>query len=283
MIDATSSVVNWGVIPAGGSGERFQVSIGELPAEKQAGLVADKLMCVLPETGRAVLSQSAWALLTLVPCQRLMIAVSRDNLSVYQARLAEDLPPDLVARIDWTEGGATRRESVFQALRAIQTQIQQVELAAFQSNNTTTRTHSNSVFKTTQPHKSMALRAWVHDGARPWLSESLVSRLTEALYNPSVLAALPGLAVTDTVKVVNEQGLILETLDRTKCVTVQTPQVFDLDILMQAHSQVDATIQATDDAQLVELWRENTGAESVIQVVAGDPANRKITTASDLL
>ena len=119
--------------------------------------------------------------------------------------------------------------------------------------------------------------AWylVHDGARPLVSAGLATRLLQAARaRTSDGAAVPGLPVVDTVKRVDAAGVVLETLPRGELRTIQTPQAFAGDLLRRAHALDDA--DATDDAVLVE----RLGAP--VQVIAGEPANIKVTTARDL-
>ena len=90
-------------------------------------------------------------------------------------------------------------------------------------------------------------------------------------------AAIPGLAVSDTIKRVTHDAhgdrVVAETLDRTQLVAVQTPQAFRADLLRQAHA---SGADATDDAGLVEL------VGGVVVVVPGEPTNLKITGPHDL-
>lgn len=112
----------------------------------------------------------------------------------------------------------------------------------------------------------------VHDAARPRAPE----RLFEAVIAEVIAgadAAVPAVAVSDTLKAVAADGLVLSTIDRSGLVAVQTPQAFRAGALRAAHGSAP---DATDDAALVEV-----GGGRVV-VVDGDPANLKITTAQDL-
>jgi 2-C-methyl-D-erythritol 4-phosphate cytidylyltransferase len=114
----------------------------------------------------------------------------------------------------------------------------------------------------------------VHDAARPFVSAELVSRVLEALGQAD--GAVPGLPLTDTVKR-HQAGMVVETPDRSQLVAVQTPQAFRGDVRHRAYAQPEAVlVAATDCASLVEA----TGGS--VAVVAGDPANIKITTPQDL-
>ena len=87
----------------------------------------------------------------------------------------------------------------------------------------------------------------VHDGARPLIDDRVVADLLNALMNGAA-CVVPGLAVTDTVKRVRD-GEVVETLERSGLVAVQTPQGFSVDVLRRVHTR---EAQATDDAALVE-------------------------------
>jgi len=111
----------------------------------------------------------------------------------------------------------------------------------------------------------------VHDAARPLVSEDVVGRVLTAL-NEGWDGAVPGLAVSDTVKRV-ENDAVVETLPRASLVAVQTPQAFSADALR--HS-VDGDLDATDCSALVEA----RGGR--VRVVEGDPRLLKVTTPDDL-
>ena len=115
----------------------------------------------------------------------------------------------------------------------------------------------------------------VHDAARPLASPELFAAVVTAV-REGADGAIPGLAITDTVKRVGTQDalrVVLGTESRENLVTVQTPQAFRRDVLTRAHA--NAT-DATDDAALVEA----IGARVV--VVPGELDNIKITSIGDL-
>jgi 2-C-methyl-D-erythritol 4-phosphate cytidylyltransferase/2-C-methyl-D-erythritol 2,4-cyclodiphosphate synthase len=117
----------------------------------------------------------------------------------------------------------------------------------------------------------------VHDAARPFASAALVSRAIAALGDAP--AAVPGLAVSDTIKRIDADDRVAETLDRTTLCTVQTPQAFRLTALRDAHRRALAAGRDdfTDDAALME-W---SGAS--VAVFPGEAGNVKLTTADDFL
>jgi 2-C-methyl-D-erythritol 4-phosphate cytidylyltransferase/2-C-methyl-D-erythritol 2,4-cyclodiphosphate synthase len=115
----------------------------------------------------------------------------------------------------------------------------------------------------------------VHDAARPFTSQALVSRAIAAAGKTG--AAIPGLPVTDTVKLVDQDGAIVATLDRAALRTVQTPQAFAFPALLEAHRRAasESRGEFPDDAALVE-W-----AGLKVTVFPGESSNMKMTTPED--
>jgi 2-C-methyl-D-erythritol 4-phosphate cytidylyltransferase/2-C-methyl-D-erythritol 2,4-cyclodiphosphate synthase len=116
----------------------------------------------------------------------------------------------------------------------------------------------------------------VHDAARPFVSTALIDRACGAIAGATV-AAVPGLAMTDTVKVVDSGGQVTATPDRAALRTIQTPQAFDFASLLAAHRRAAGVpdLVATDDAAVME-W-----AGHRVVVFPGDPANGKLTHPED--
>jgi 2-C-methyl-D-erythritol 4-phosphate cytidylyltransferase len=114
----------------------------------------------------------------------------------------------------------------------------------------------------------------VHDAARPLATAALFRRVLAAAASGE--AAIPALPPRDAVKRV-EGGRMVESLERSRLVLAQTPQAFQYQLLERAHFEAaDAGLQGDDDAQLVAA----TG--HAVQVVEGERANIKLTTADDL-
>lgn len=117
----------------------------------------------------------------------------------------------------------------------------------------------------------------VHDAARPLASERLFLAVVAELADAALDGAIPGLAITDTIKrVIDVEGRrrAIETLDRSELVAVQTPQAFRRSALVAAHA---GTPEATDDGALVEALG------GAVVVVPGESENLKITSPGDLL
>ena len=115
----------------------------------------------------------------------------------------------------------------------------------------------------------------IHDAARPFLSSDLISRAIAAATEHG--AAVPAIAVTDTVKAVDGRNMISETLDRSRLRTVQTPQAFAYDVIVALHDRAAAAGRDdfTDDAALAE-W-----AGRAVNVFSGESGNVKLTTNVD--
>jgi 2-C-methyl-D-erythritol 4-phosphate cytidylyltransferase len=116
----------------------------------------------------------------------------------------------------------------------------------------------------------------IHDAARPLVTPKMIDDvITEARRGRG---AAPGLPMVDTIKRVNEQGAITETVDRSGLMRIQTPQAFPREMLERAHEAAyDEGIVTTDDAALCERM----GMEVV--VVPGSERALKITTEDDFV
>ncbi len=115
----------------------------------------------------------------------------------------------------------------------------------------------------------------IHDGARPLVTPEAIDRASfEAFEKKAVALMVP---VTDTVKVVDESGIIVDTPDRKTLRAAQTPQVFEKSLYLDALEKTkNAGVEFTDDCALVEF----TGAK--VYAVDGDYTNIKLTTPNDI-
>lgn len=116
----------------------------------------------------------------------------------------------------------------------------------------------------------------VHDGVRPFIDDGLVEAgISCAAQTGAAVVAIP---IHDTVKRVDAQGVIRETLNREGLWQIQTPQVFRYDWLMEAHQQAQQEHwEVTDDAALIER------KGYPVSVVEGSCFNIKITRPDDLV
>lgn len=116
--------------------------------------------------------------------------------------------------------------------------------------------------------------AAIHDGARPLVIWQVIDRTVRAAN--AYGAAAPAVAVKDTIKQV-QGGVVKQTPDRSSLQAVQTPQVFDFDLLRGALTNAEKSGTAiTDDCSAVE----NMGMS--VKIVEGDERNIKVTTPMDL-
>ena len=116
----------------------------------------------------------------------------------------------------------------------------------------------------------------VQDGARPFITDAMIKESIEvAAEAGAVIVAVP---VKDTIKLVDENMQVVETLDRSRIVSVQTPQTFKRELLLAAYEELKKTkLQVTDDASVVEAM--GIGVKSIM----GSYDNIKITTPEDLI
>lgn len=115
----------------------------------------------------------------------------------------------------------------------------------------------------------------IHDAARPFASQALIDRAIDAALSHG--AAAPGLPVTDTIKVVDPSGHVVETPSRTTLRAMQTPQAFRFDLILEAHRRAAAAAieGLTDDAAVAE-W-----AGHRLHVFLGEAENMKLTHPAD--
>lgn len=116
----------------------------------------------------------------------------------------------------------------------------------------------------------------VHDGVRPFISVELINKsIEEAMNHGACIVAIP---VKDTIKRVDGEGIIVETVERAGLWRAQTPQTFRFDVIESAMNQaITEGFYGTDEASLVERYGHD------VYVLAGDEKNIKITTPDDLL
>ncbi|UVS76709.1 2-C-methyl-D-erythritol 4-phosphate cytidylyltransferase [Actinokineospora sp. UTMC 2448] len=190
---------------------------------------------LVPVRGVPLLVHAVRGLLDAGRVRHVVVAAPPDDVDAVSA-LVDGLPVDVVP------GGADRTASVGAALR-----------------------HAVAAF----PDVRIVL---VHDAARAFTPPEVVARVVDAVAAGSE-AVVPVLPVTDTVKRVDADGVVLDTPDRSALRVVQTPQGFAVDTLVRAHG---SGVSATDDAGLVE----KLGVP--VATVAGHPSAMKVTTPHDL-
>ena len=193
----------------------------------------DKLFA--PLGGLPLLAHSAMAFNESPLVRAIVIAASAHNLGDVQ-RLVRNLGLEKVGSV--VEGGARRQDSVLNALQELN--------------------GSDIVL--------------VHDGARPFVDESMIERaISTASKSSASTAAVP---VKDTIKVANPDMTVSDTPARDSLWAAQTPQAFAYDLLLEAHSLVDYDV--TDDAAMIEAIGHP------VHLFIGSYDNIKVTTPEDL-
>lgn len=115
----------------------------------------------------------------------------------------------------------------------------------------------------------------IHDGARPFIDDEIISRaIAEARNSGGVVVAVP---VKDTIKIANEKLEVVSTPNRETLWSIQTPQVFKRSIIKRAYEQGVLNIRATDDSMMVEAIGNK------VKIVLGSYENIKITTPEDII
>lgn len=166
-----------------------------------------------------------------------IVVVTREDLILPITELCRQMPKVRAV----VAGGTSRQESVRLGLNALSAGVQ---LAA------------------------------IHDGARPLVTWQVIDRAIRAANTYG--AAAPAIPVKDTIKVV-QGGVVESTPDRALLYAVQTPQVFDFDLLRGAMKKVEQeNLTVTDDCSAVEQMGMK------VKIVEGDERNLKVTTPLDL-
>lgn len=116
----------------------------------------------------------------------------------------------------------------------------------------------------------------IHDGARPLIKSVDIENTIRAAKENK--AAAVGVFVKDTVKVVDKNGFVVSTPDRSTLFAVQTPQIFDFELYKNAAKNArEKGLDFTDDCQLIECFNQK------VKTVAGSYSNIKITTPDDIV
>ncbi|MFR3497452.1 MAG: 2-C-methyl-D-erythritol 4-phosphate cytidylyltransferase [Paraclostridium bifermentans] len=133
----------------------------------------------------------------------------------------------------------------------------------------------DSVFNGIKMLKKECEVVLIHDGARPFVTDDIIKRSINKANEHNAIVV--GVKVKDTIKVVSDNGNIIDTPNRSYLWAVQTPQVFKYDIITKAYEDAyNNNYYGTDDAMLVERIGYN------VKMIEGSYNNIKITTQEDL-
>lgn len=119
---------------------------------------------------------------------------------------------------------------------------------------------------------------FIHDGARPFVTEDIIKRTKEGAV--TYQACIAGMPSKDTVKIIDENNMVSATPERSRVWSVQTPQVFLYSLIKEAHDTARSVSMqgVTDDAMVVEQYKNTP-----VHIVEGAYENIKITTPEDIL
>ena len=176
---------------------------------------------------------------------RRVIVVTRAWEITETERMLKEYQPDFFPDINWlvTAGGRERQDSVANGLALVTDESGYVA---------------------------------VHDGARPFAGTEVFARtFARAKEFGAAIAAVP---LKDTVKVVDARGIVVSTPERSSLCAVQTPQIFEINVLRKGYDFLkEHPVAVTDDASLVEA------SGHPVAVAEGSYENIKVTTPEDLL
>ena len=187
------------ILPAAGKSSRFHDKHYKKP--------------FAPLENRAVWLHSAEKFLNRDDVKQLLIVVSKEDMQDFHDKFAANIA---ILGIQVVAGGASRSESVTNALAKVKSDIEYVA---------------------------------IHDAARPCLANEWIDQVFAAAHQSG--AAILAIPVAGTLKRVGGDMSIQDTVSRENLWEAQTPQVFRRDLLLQAHAR-RGELDATDDAQLVE-------------------------------
>lgn len=191
--------------------------------------------------GKAILAHTIEAFNKCKVVDEIVVVVGKEDIDKVRTEIVSRYGYDKVIQI--IEGGTERQESVYNGLMAVSKDAQYV---------------------------------MIHDGARPFISQVILEKaliMTKEKY--ATVVAVP---VKDTIKIVNGEFEVEATPSRSTLWSVQTPQSFKKELLINAYTYAkEKSLIVTDDSMLVEAYGKK------VHVVEGDYNNIKITTSEDLV
>lgn len=194
----------------------------------------------LPLKGKPLIAHTLEVFCSLDIIQGIVLVVSPGEEDMMREKVLDVYPPKKPIKL--VCGGAERQHSVYNGLKDLPSDTQLVA---------------------------------IHDGARPLITPQVIERSFEVAKKWG--AAVAGMPVKDTIKLVDPSGKVKDTPDRNYLWLVQTPQTFSYPLIMEAHDKATRdNFLATDDSSLVErLGRD-------VYMIEGGYENLKITTPEDI-
>ena len=185
--------------------------------------------------GKSILSYSINAFDKNDYIDNIIIVIKQDDKELVEQIINQE---NTTKNIDIVLGGNSRQESVYNAIR---------------------NTKSDIVI--------------IHDGARPAIKQEYINKSIEEMSNFKGVTI--GVKSKDTIKITDDNGIVINTTKRSNTWIVQTPQCFDKRILLDLHEKYKE-IEVTDDCMLLEK------GDYKIKIIEGDYTNIKVTTYEDI-
>ena len=186
--------------------------------------------------GKSVLSYSLKEFNDNGYVDNIIVTVKKEDMDNVKMIIKEQL---LIKKIDIVFGGSTRQQSVYNSIKDTKADI-----------------------------------VIIHDGARPAIKQEYISECIESMED--FKGATVGVKSKDTIKICDDNGVVLETTKRANTYLIQTPQCFERETLVKLHERFKGNEEITDDCMVLEKGGYK------IKVVEGDYTNIKVTTFDDL-
>lgn len=185
--------------------------------------------------GRSILSYSINAFDKNGFIDNIIVVIKQDDKEIVEQIIDKE---NVTKKINIVLGGNSRQESVYNAIKNLESDI-----------------------------------VIIHDGARPAIKQEYINNTIEEMANFKGVTI--GVKSKDTIKITDENGIVLNTTKRSNTWVIQTPQCFDREILLNLHEKYKDT-EATDDCMLLEKDGHR------IKIIEGDYTNIKVTTYEDI-
>lgn len=208
---------------------------------KRMGMDINKPYIKIAENSREILAMSVETFNSVEQIDEIIIVTGEDEIVFCETNIVEKYGFHKVKKI--VAGGKERQDSVFNGL-----------------------INCNK-------HTQFVL---IHDGARPFVTKEMIEDSVSCVKMCG--ACTVGVPVKDTIKTINDEMYIENTLKRDGLYAIQTPQSFNYELALKAHRAARVSgLAATDDTMLVEALGER------VKIVPGSYFNIKITTSEDLI
>ena len=185
--------------------------------------------------GKTILSYSIDAFNNNTYIDNIIVVIKEDDRNAVQRIIDEE---EASKKIDIVLGGSSRQESVYNAIKT---------------------TSSDIVI--------------IHDGARPAIKQEYINKAIEEMNNFKGVTI--GVKSKDTIKITDDNGIVINSTKRSNTWVIQTPQCFDRKILLELHEKYKKT-EVTDDCMLLEK------GGYAVRILEGEYTNIKVTTYSDM-